>query len=234
MAKRRLTKEQLEKDVLIDSYEKVQTFYEENRNSILISAIAAILVIGGAIGYYYYSQSQERKAQQLMGYAEDYFLTGDFQKALEGSEEEFTVGFEQIINNYSRTDAANLARYYAAVSEYNLGNTEEALSHMQDYEVPEGIMGVAPLSFHAVLLTELQRHEEAAEMYVKAANWDKNESTTPYNLLEAAYAYRDAGNRQTAREIANRILEEYPNSSQAPQAEKLKGLLAAADTETSE
>lgn len=227
MAKRRLTKEELEQDLLIDTYNKVHSYYEEHKNTIIAAAVAVILVIGGSIAYYYYSRSQERSAQQLMGYAETYFLQADYQRALTGSEEDFTVGFEQIINNYSGTDAANLARYYAAICEFNLGNTETALSYMENYEVPAGILGVAPLSFHAVLYTEMGQHEEAADLYVKAAEWDQNDSTTPYNYLEAANAFLDAGNPEQAREYANLVIEEYPNSSQASEAKRLLGLAAA-------
>lgn len=227
MAKRRLTKEELEQDPLIDTYNKVQSLYEQYQNYIIGAAVAVILIFGASIGYYYYAQSQERSAQQLMGYAETYFLQADYQRALTGSEEEFTVGFEQIINNYSRTDAANLARYYAAICEFNLGNTEAALAYMDNYEVPYGILGVAPLSFHAVLHTEMGRHQEAANLYVRAAEWDRNESTTPYNYLEAANAFHDGGNTEKAREFANLIIKEYPNSSQVAEAKRLLGIVAA-------
>ncbi len=227
MAKK-LTKEELENDPLLQSYSRIRKYYEENRNTIIASGIGVILVLGLAIGYYYYSQSQERKAQNLMGLAETYFLQGDYQSALEGSEEDFTVGFEQIINNYSGTDAGNLALYYAAVCEYNLGNTEQALSYIQKYEVPEGIMGVAPLSFNAVLQTELGDHARAAELYVQAAEWDVNESTTPYNYLEAANAFSDAGNNQQARTYAQKVVDEYPNSSEVAKAQRLLGKLMAA------
>lgn len=226
MARRKMTKEELEQDPLVQSYEKVQSFYSEYKNAIIAAGIAAVLIIGGGIGYYYYSQSQERQAQQLMGFAENYFLQADYQNALQGSEEDFTVGFEQIINNYSGTDAANLARYYAAVSEYQLGNIESSLSYIESYEAPEGILGVGPISFHAVVLTDLERHGEAAETYVRAAEWDQNDSTTPYNYLEAANAYHDAGNNEMVRRYAELIVNEYPNSSQVAEAERLLGLTA--------
>lgn len=226
MAKR-LSKEELEKDPLIESFEKAHSYYEENRNLILFSAIAVILLAGLSIGYYYYSSTQEDKAQRLMTYPEQYYMNGEFEKALTGSEEEFTVGFEQIIDNYSGTDAANLARYYAAVCEFNIGNTEQALNYMNRYDVPEGIMGVGPLSFNAMLLTELGRHGEAADLYVKAAEWDENDSTTPYNYLEAAHAYHDAGDIENARTYAQKILNDYPDSQQVADASRLNGLLAS-------
>ena len=226
MAKK-LTKEELEQDPLLDTYAKAEEFYFSNKNTIIGAAIAVIILMGAGIGYYYYSQSQETQAQQLMGMAETYYLNGNYETALNGSEEEFTVGFEQIINNYSRTDAANLARYYAAVSEYKLGNTEQALSYINDYEFPEGIMGVAPLSFKGVLLTEVNNHEEAAQTYVRAAELDMNDSTTPYNYLEAANAFNDAGDKEQAERYAQKIVDEYPNSTQVAEAQRLLGRIAA-------
>lgn len=228
MAKK-LTKEELEQDPLLQSYAKVQQTYLENKNTIIGAAIAVIVIIGLSFGYYYYSQSQETRAQELMGVAETYFLNGNYEAALSGSEQEFTVGFEQIINNYSGTKAGNLARYYAAVSEYKLGNTEQALEYMREFEVPEGIMGVAPLSFKAVLLTETGSHQEAADTYVQAAELDENDATTPYNYLEAASAYNDAGNSDQARNYAQKVVDEYPNSPQVPEAERLLGRLMASN-----
>ncbi|NGP76602.1 tetratricopeptide repeat protein [Balneolaceae bacterium YR4-1] len=226
MAKK-LTQEELEQDPLLQSYAKVQSFYLQNKNTIIWAGVAVILLIALSFGYYYYSQQQETRAQELMGMAETYYLNGNYESALMGSEEDFTVGFEQIINNYSGTDAANLARYYAAVCEYKLGNTEQALNYINSYEFPDGIMGVAPLSFKGVLLTEVGNHEEAAQTYVEAAELDLNESTTPYNYLEAANAFQDAGDMEQAREYAQRIVDEYPNSAQVAEAQRLLGKTVA-------
>lgn len=224
---KRLTKEELESDPLAESYAKVNNFYQENKASVIGGLIAIVLIVGGGVGYYFYHQSQERQAANLMANAETAFLQGNYQVALTGSEAQFTVGFEQIINNYGGTDAGNLARYYAAVCHFNMGNYQQALSSIQSFEVPEGIMGVSPLSFHGVLLTELGNHAEAAETYVRAAEWDVNPSTTPYNYLEAAQAYQDAGNTEEARRYAQMVIDEYPESSQVAQAERFLGMLAA-------
>ncbi len=226
MAKK-FTKEELEQDPLLNSYAKIQTFYFENKTVILSSGIAIILAIGLAIGYNYYQKAQNEEALRLMGAAQNYFRQGNFEQALQGSAEDFTIGFEQIINEYSRTQAGNLAYYYAAVSEFNLGNTDQALAYIDEYEAPDGILGVAPISFHATLLTETENFDDAAELYVKAAEWDINDSTSPYNYLEAARTYHEAGNAGEAIEYVQLILDEYPNSGQQAEANKLLGLLRA-------
>ncbi len=229
MAKKKLSKEELEQDPLLDAYISTQTFYQANKSMVIGATIAIILIVGGGLGYYYYSQSQEGQAQQLMVFAEQKYMNGNYEEALYGSEADFTVGFEQIINNYSITNAANLAQYYAAVCEFNLGNPDQALNYIQNYSAPDGILGVGPISFHGVILSELGRFEEAAAIFVKAANWNRNESTTPYNLLKAANAYLDSDIPEEAEQYAEQIVSEYPDSQQATEAQRILGMVAVAD-----
>ena len=224
MAKR-LTEEELEHDPLIDFYTKIMGFYYAHKSEVIGGSIALIVVIGSIIGYTTYSSSQEEEAQNRLASAEQYFMEGDYQKALTGSEADFTVGFEQIINNYGGTDAANLATYYAAVSEYQLGNYEQALSYIQEFDYPSGILGVGPISFHASLLSDMERHEEAAQKYIQAAEWDKNESTTPVNYFQAAEAFYLAGDIDQAKKYVNIVINEYPNALTSGEPERLKGLL---------
>jgi tetratricopeptide (TPR) repeat protein len=220
-----LKKEDLEQDILIEYSSRFMYFYENNKGAVIGAGVGLVVVIGLIIGFFVYSGQQEEEAQNLLGIAEEQLMQGNYETALYGNEQDFTLGFEQISNNYPRTSAGNLATYYAAVSDFELGNMESALQRMQNFDVPDGIMGVAPLSLHAILLSELDRYEDAAEKYIEAAEWNENTSTTPYNLLEAANAYNEAGSTDQAIQVVDRILEEYPNSLQAAEAKRLKGLL---------
>lgn len=220
-----LKKEDLEQDILIEYSSRFMYYYENNKATVIGGAIGLLLIIGLIVGFFVYSGQQEQEAQNLLSIAEEQLMQGNYETALFGNEDDFTLGFEQISNNYSRTEAGNLATYYAAVSDFELGNFEDALTRMQNYDIPRGIMGVSPLSLHAILLSELERYEEAADKYIEAAEWNENSSTTPYNLLEAAIAYREAGNDDRALQVVNRILDEYSNSQQATEAKRMKGLL---------
>lgn len=222
----KLKKEDLEQDLLIEYSSRFMHFYENNKAAVIGGSIGLVAAIGLIIGYVIYSGNQQEEAANLLGIAEQEFLQGNYEQALYGNEEEFTLGFEQIANNYGGTNAGNLANYYAAATEYELGNYESALTYIQEYDVPDGILGVAPISMHANILIALERYEDAASQYERAAQWDENNSTTPYNLFKAAEAHMEAGNTEQALAHIDTIIEEYPNSQQIVQAQRLKGLLA--------
>ncbi len=222
-----LTKEQLESDPLIESYNKAASFFNENRITILAIVISIIVVVGSLIGYNYYSQNQEEQAQQLLAIAEAYYTQGDFDRAINGDSFELTYGFLAISNEFSGTEAGNLATYYAAVSSFKLGNIEDALDYLSRYDAPRGILGVGAISFNAKLLLSNGSTELAAETFVKAANWDINDTTTPYNLYQAAEAYFEAGNFEKATEITDQIIAEYPASSELTSSQNLQGRIAA-------
>ena len=225
---KRFSKEELQHDALIDFYTKAFSIYHQYKKLIIWGGSAFVLIVAGLLGYFYYTQSQEQKAQRLLGVAEQHFRQGDYRVALDGSDSTLTIGFAQIADNFPFTDASNLATYYSAVCEYKLGNPEKSLDYIKDYDVPDGILGVGPISLHATLLDEVGKHEEAANMYIKASEWDENDSTTPYNLYQAASSYFQAKNYKQSRRLVEQILNQYADSDQAADAEKLKGRLLTA------
>lgn len=221
-----MSNEDLEQDLLIEYSSRFMYFYNQNKAAVIAGGIGVVVIIGLIIGYFIYSGQQEEEAQNLLGIAEEYFMNNEYDLALYGNEDEYTLGFVQIAENYGRTDAGNLAKYYAAVSEYELGNPESALDYIENFSTPDGVLGVAPISLHAIILLDLDQYEEAAKMFEKAANWNENEASTPYNLYEAAQAYIEAGMDSEAESHIDRILDEYPSSTVAERAQRLKGMLA--------
>lgn len=220
------TKEQLENDALVTGYAKTVAYYRNNTTKIIGITVGLVVLIGGLIGYHFYSNSQERSAQAFLGYTEQFFVRADYETALNGDNSLLGVGLNEIIANYGRTNAANLARYYAAISEQELGNSTTALEHMKKFKAPKGILGVGALSFHAVLLDNAGLHKEAANKFKKAANWDENSSTTPQNLLRAAQSAMLAGDNRMAASLVDEILKKYEASPSATNAQKIKGSLA--------
>ncbi len=224
---KKLSKEDLEQDILIEYSSRFMYFYNQNKATVIGGGLGIILAVALIIGYVFYSNQQSQQAQVLLGIAEQALMQGDLERALYGDDDEFTLGFVQIARNYGRTSSGNLAYYYAAIAEFELNNFDDALGYIEQFSPPRGILGVAPISMHANILMELERYEEAASQFERAANWDENTSTTPYNLFEAAQANMEAGNNNRAIQHLENILSEYPNSQQATRAQRMLGMLAA-------
>ncbi len=224
---KRLSKEELESDPLLENYKRAADYYVANKSQIITIALALIIVIGGFFGYKYYSSVQEDQAQELLAIAETAYAQGNYEEALYGNDFELTYGFDQIAEEFPWTNAGNLANYYAAVSSFELGDVDNALMYMEEFEVPEGILGVGPLTFHAKLYLAKENYTAAAEKFMQAAEWNENKVTTPSNLYEAAQAYYKAENYERARELVNRVINEYPESTKLAESQRLKGMLAA-------
>src|SRR5690554_3810105 len=195
---KRLSKEELQSDPLIENYNRASAYLNANKSTVLSIVIGAVVIIGSLVGYSFYSSAQEAEAQALLSIAESYYASGQYNEALNGDSFELTYGFRHIANEYSGTKAGNLAAYYAAVSSFNLGEVEEALGFMNQFDTPKGILGTGSISFHASLLEANGNYMHAARKYTDAANWDKNEITTPYNFFKAAQAHYKAENFEKA------------------------------------
>ncbi|MCH8569347.1 MAG: hypothetical protein LAT67_13815 [Balneolales bacterium] len=224
----RLSKEELETDALVTSYAYASAWYKENKG-LLYGGIAVFLfLVGGLIWYFTNSAANERNSREAMAFAEQQFLIGNFETALYGSDERARAGLIEIISRYPRTTAGNLAFYYAAVSHAELDEYEQALEMINRFNVPSGVMGVAPMSLHGMILMQLERYSDAARKFEQAARWDENSSTTPFNLMMAAEAAMAAGDNAKAKQHVRRIKQDFPNSQQATQAIRLEGMLSAA------
>lgn len=225
MSKEVLDHEQLVHDPMVDTYAKVAGFFQTHR--MLLAGIlgGSLLLLAGFIGYDLYSKSQEEKAALLLSFAEKSFNNGDFEAALKGNEAELTPGFEKIASGYSSTNSGNLALYYAAVCEFNLGNGETALAYIESFDFPEGILGLSAMGFYANLKLDAGKAGEAAEVFEKASVWVESETTSPYYLAKAAQAFLDAGSKKDARRTAEKLLDTYPNATEAAQGQKIMAMV---------
>ncbi|MFW6347066.1 MAG: tetratricopeptide repeat protein [Cyclonatronaceae bacterium] len=225
----RLSKDELQNDALVTSYAYALEWYHNNKNLLFAGIAALILIVGGSIWYVTNTAQQQEQAREAISFAEGQFLNGNYETALFGNDEQGEPGLTEIISEYPRTTAGNLARYYAAVSYAELEDYTSALEMIREYEVPEGVLGVAPVSLQGMILMQLEDYEQAVEVFERAAGWDENESTTPFNLLNAGEAAYAAGNYTKAQELARRIQREFPDSQQAPRAMRLEGMVLAAE-----
>jgi len=202
-----------------DALTKSELFIEKNQKMLLMVLGGIILVVGGVFAYRnYVVKPFEMEAQAAIFRAERYFEKDSFQLALNGKDK--AEGFLSIIDNYSGTKTANLAHYYAAVCYLQLGKYQECLDQMEEFDAEDVMLGAMSVGIKGDALMELNRTDEAIEMYAKAASTNENTFTTPMYLMKAGIGYEMKGDYTKALETYQTIRKEYFTSSEGREVEK--------------
>lgn len=198
---------------------RTEQYIEENQKSLTIIVLAIVIVVGGYLGYKkFYLEPSNREALAAMYVAEQYFEQDSFDLALNGDGANF--GFLDVIDEYSITNAANLAHYYAGICNLRTGQFEEAIEHLEKFD-SEDIM-IASIALGAIgdSYLELDDKEEAASYYMKAGVRKKNSFTSPIYLKKAGLVYEDLTNYEKALKAYEKIEKDFPDTEEGKQIAK--------------
>lgn len=208
---------------------RTEEFIQKNQK-VIIGVVVAILLVALAIfGYYkWYKQPRETRAASELFAAEQYFLNGEYQKALEGDDTH--RGLLSIIDSYGSTKAGNLAKYYAGVANLQLGNYAEADKWLGKYNGKDLFTKAIAVMGQADALMEQGKTADAAKKYVDAAKAGDNAVTAPAALFKAGVAYIMLGDNKKAADCLKQIRSKYPESTEAqsPDTDKMLAVAEAA------
>ena len=209
----------LDPAVELTAVEKLQSFFEKNKNAVLIGTAVIVLLVAGIVYYTaIFMPKAEMEANNAMFDAQYYFEQDSFDLALNSA-----GGFLEIIEDHGGTKAGNLAHYYAGISYYNLGNFEEAIDHLNAFSTNEDILGSLSLGVLADAQMESGKTDAALANYKKAANFSNNEASAPFLLKKAGIAFEMNGDKKQANTFYAKILKDFPNSQLAQDIEKYIG-----------
>lgn len=210
---------------------KSEAWIERNQKAIY-GVIAAVAL--GAIGYVLYqnfvAEPKEDEAADAMFVAQQNFelaingMKADslFTLALNGSEGQF--GFVDIANEYSGTDAGNLANYYAGIAYLNTGKFDEAIASLGKFKSKDQVLSVLAVGAKADAHAQKKEHKEALDLYVKAAKMQDNTFTAPMYLLKAGKMALVLNNKTDAAKYFTEIKDKYDSSPEAQEIDALIGL----------
>lgn len=207
-------------DALADRLSQSEDFVKKNKSKLLgvFIAIAAVVVAGFL--YYNYRSTQNVEAQNAMFQAVYYFEADSLSKALNGDGQ--NAGLLEIADEYGSTDAGNLANLYAGTALLKQGEYAKAVDYLKAFESEDYLLQARAYSLTGDALLEQGQNGEAADMYVKAANYNANPFFSPQYLMKAGIAYEAANNYASAAEMYNKIITDYVASSEVTDAKKYK------------
>ena len=216
---------------LDETASKTEDWVARNQK-IIIGLVAAIAV--GTIGYLAYqkfiaSPKQEEAANEMFVAQQNFEKATNgvasdslYKLALNGSEGKF--GFLKIADEYSGTDAGNLANYYAGIAYLNTGKYDEAISYLGKFKSKDLILGALAKGAIGDAHSQKNQPKEALDYYVKAAESNKNDFTTPRFLLKAGKTALALGQKSDALKYFTEIKESYEATPEAASVDVLIGL----------
>jgi len=209
-------------NTLDETASKTEDWVAKNQKMILgIVGAIAIATLGYVLYNKYVVEVKESKANNEIFQAQQYFQQAVdatakpdslYNLALKGGEGK--LGFIGIAEQYTSTDAGNLANYYAGMAYLNLGDFKNAITYLEKFKSEDAIL--KPLALGAIgdALAETNKVDDAIAHYKKAAEASENDFTTPRFLLKAAQLYLAAGKKAEANKLFVEIKEKYETSKE--------------------
>lgn len=217
MADKKITFEEVENTEVVD---KVTGFWQKNSKNIIVGLSAVVILAGAIAGYkYFISGPKITKANEAMFRAESYFRMDSLQLALNG--DATNPGFIKIMDKYSGTPAANLAKFYAGASYLRLGDFPNAEKFLKDFSTSAVQVNARAKGLLADTYAEQGKKEEAAKLYREAAGlFEKDEFNSAEYLFRAGYLFESMGKNAEAIEAYKAIKEKYPRSERGFEVDK--------------
>lgn len=196
-----------------------EVFIEKYQKQILYGlGVIAVIVVGVLTVNNFYIKPRAVEASNEMYKSQAYFAADSFRIALEGDGVE-SVGFENISSDYSMTPSGNLAKAYAGICYFNLGEYENAIQYLSGYDGGEDYFSITVIGLIGDCYAELGEPDKAIKFFSKAADI-KNDVLTPFYLKKAGVIYETEGNTEKAVKNYLTIKEKYPLSMEAQDIDK--------------
>jgi predicted negative regulator of RcsB-dependent stress response len=212
--------------------ERAKDFWARHGRKIMIAAGAVILLGGGWLGYkYLIKEPKEQKAAEALYKAETYFIEDSVQKALKGDGQ--NPGAEKVADQYGGTAAGNLADFYTGSLALKTGDFQKAVKHLKDFSTDSKIIQARAYKLLGDAYAGVNNNAAAFDNYKKAAReFPEDRQNTPQYMFYAAYfADRVLNDKKQATELYKELVNKYPESPNATEAERYLGYLGVYKTE---
>lgn len=216
--------EQRDPEVAIEhALSKWEHWTEKNGKKLIYALIAIAVIVGIGFAYVHlYKKPKVEQASAAMYEAQMLFSQSNYEVALNGDAK--SIGFNDIISQYSGTEQANLAQHYAGMCNLYMGKFEAAIECFNKFDNVDGTLGEIVSAQNEGLkgdaYSELGNIEQALECYNSASSKFENLDTTPKYLHKAGGVYVKMGKYQEALDSYKKIKEYYPSSFLARDIDK--------------
>ncbi len=207
-----------------DKIDAAEFFLDKNKKSVYLIAGAILLIAGAIFAYkFWYMPSQEKDAQKISFYSFQEFEKDSLNQAIKGGQKVQTStkrtitapGLTKIESEFSGTKTANLATYQLGCAYMRQGQFTKAIEKFESFSSDDVMLSSIALGAIGDCNLELKKSEEAIKYYLKAADKNPNQFSTPIFLKKAGMTYEADKKYAEALSTYERVQREYSKSQEA-------------------
>lgn len=216
-----MANEKIQQTPEVESQSKMEAFVLKYKKVILGAVVALIVVVAGSILINnFYLEPRQAEASTAIAKGQEYFAQEQFEVALNGDKAGY-IGFVKAADEYSCTDAGNLAKLYAGLCYAQLGKWAEAEKFLKDFSTADDAM-ISPAAISALgdVYANLGKIDDAVSAKKKAAKMADSEAESGHNLslsptflLSAGKLLESQGKTEEALAIYKDIKANYVGSA---------------------
>ena len=199
-------------EILEESHDSIEQFIEKNQNIILGVLGVVVLAVALFVGYKKLIVApKEAEAKNLVYHAQNWFAADSFQLALDGDGANYD--FYDIMDEFGVTKVGKMAKYYAGISELNLGNYDDAIKYLSKFKTSD--VNVQAVAYAGIGDANAQQGdlEAAVKQYKKAAETSTLKSVSAAYLYRAGKAYETLEDYKSAKAVYQKITAIYPDEN---------------------
>jgi TolA-binding protein len=218
--RKRITKRQLKEDKLVTFYQNAQTWIEEYSKYVIGGVAAVIIIVVVVMMYNSSQQAAEKEASVKLSQATKSYERGDYQTA--------TSLLSNLVEENGGTRSGKMGHLYLANSLFQTqdyaGAEENYKKFISGFKGDEHILSSAAAGV-AACYEEKNEFEVAAKEYENVVKKYADSIFAPRYLMRAARCYELATNKDKAKEVYAKVIEEFPDSEEKGDAVVLSAML---------
>ena len=220
MPRTKLTRHQLkEQDEITTSLQTFTELLVARKKEITTGVIALAVLVIAIFGWSYYSSRRNAAAQVQLSKAISIYNDTINIKSDKERYEKTIAEAQKTLDQYSSTTAASIARYYMALSQEGLGDTQKATQGLQEtaQQADADVRAVAQFALGEIY----KKHGEtqkAIDTYKQL--FDSGGYSASAVAFELAQLYEQNKQVDQAKEFYQKLVSDYPDSPFRPNADE--------------
>ena len=222
MSRKRITKKQLKEDAFVSATFEAGHFIQEHLTKLILGTVGVLALAGVVWLFINYRFERRQDASLAMFKAEGLYMNGQFALA--------AADFEKLIGDYSGTEQARKAEFFAGDSRFKAAEYDQALTHFQ--KCREEMSHADPLWINclvglAATYEEQKNLQQAVDTYreaLQAATYDYQKIEIMSDLSRVLAM---DGRNEEALQVMDQAIKDYPDNPRTGEIIELRAELVA-------